>query len=146
MSALCGRDHLKNAISGMNVTGSYWLSSVPFAACIANIEKMKKLNTPQLFDTLGTKLINGLKVAAKNNGFDLVASGMPALFYLRVANDDTLCLHQEWIAECVSRGVFFASHHNHFINASLTDEDINLTIEIADDAFKAVKANHPEMG
>ena len=140
MSALCGRDHLKNAISGMNVT------SVPFAACIANIEKMKKINAPQLFDTLGTKLCNGLKVAAKNNGFDLVVSGMPSLFYLRVANDDTLCLHQEWIAECVSRGVFFASHHNHFINASLTDEDIALTIDIADDAFKAVKANHPEMG
>ena len=146
MSALCGREHLKNTISGMNVTGSYWLSSVPFAACIANIEKMKKINAPQLFDTLGTKLINGLKVAGMNNGFDLVASGMPSLFYLRVANDDTLYLHQEWIAECVSRGVFFASHHNHFINASLTDEDIQQTVEIADEAFKAVRANHPEMG
>ncbi|MBQ7541900.1 MAG: aminotransferase class III-fold pyridoxal phosphate-dependent enzyme [Clostridia bacterium] len=145
MSALCGRDHLKSAISGMNVTGSYWMSSVPFAACIANIEKMKKLNTPQLFDTLGTKLINGLKIAAKENGFDLVVSGMPSLFYLRVANDDDLYLHQEWIAECVSRGVFFASHHNHFINAALTDEDIKTTVEIAEDAFRAVKAHHPEL-
>jgi glutamate-1-semialdehyde 2,1-aminomutase len=106
---------------------------------------MKKLNTPQLFDTLGTKLINGLKVAGKEHGFDLVASGMPSLFYLRVANDDSLYLHQEWIAECVSRGVFFASHHNHFINAALTDEDIKTTVEIAEDAFKAVKANHPEL-
>lgn len=145
MSALMGKEHLRNAVSGMNLTGSYWLSSVPFAACIATINKMKALNTPQLFDTLGTKLCNGLKVAAKENGFDLVVSGMPALFYLRIANDDSLYLHQEWIAECVSRGVFFASHHNHFINASLTDEDINRTVEIAEDAFKAVKANHPEM-
>ena len=146
MSALMGREHLKNTISGLSITGSYWMSSVPFAACIATINKMKALNTPQLFDTLGTKLVNGLIVAAKENGFNLVASGKPSLFYLRIADDDSLFLHQEWIAECVSRGVFFASHHNHFINASLTDEDINHTLEVADDAFKAVKKNHPELG
>jgi glutamate-1-semialdehyde 2,1-aminomutase len=54
-------------------------------------------------------------------------------------------LHQEWIAECVSRGLFLASHHNHFINASLTDDDINLAVDIAEDAFSVVAANHPEL-
>ncbi len=146
MSALMGQEHLKNTISGLSITGSYWMSAVPFAACIATINKMKALNTPQLFDTLGTKLINGLIIAGKENGFDLVASGKPSLFYLRIANDNSLFLHQEWIAECVTRGIFFASHHNHFINASLTDEDINYTLEIADEAFKVVKKNHPELG
>ena len=43
------------------------------------------------------------------------------------------------IAECVRRGVFFASHHNHFLNYALSDADIAETIEIVDDAFKAVK-------
>jgi hypothetical protein len=28
----------------------------------------------------------------------------------------------------------------------LTREDINLSVEIAEDAFKAVKKNHPELG
>ena len=108
--------------------------------------RMKELQIPQMFDALGSKLVNGLKMAGKEHGFDLVTSGMPALFYLRIANDDSLYLHQEWIAECVSRGVFFASHHNHFINAALTEDDIKKTIEIAEDAFKAVKKNHPELG
>jgi glutamate-1-semialdehyde 2,1-aminomutase len=145
MSALMGRDHLKSTISGLPITGSYWMSSVPFAACIATINKLKAINAPQMFDTLGTKLINGLIVAGKESGFDLVASGKPSLFYLRIANDNSLFLHQEWVAECVSRGVFFTSHHNHFINAALTDEDINHTLEVAADAFKAVKNNHPEL-
>ncbi|MCR5485737.1 MAG: aminotransferase class III-fold pyridoxal phosphate-dependent enzyme [Clostridiales bacterium] len=146
MSALMGREHLKSTVSGLSITGSYWMSAVPFAACIACVNKMKRMNTPQLFDILGTKVANGLIVAAKENGFNLVVSGKPSLFYLRVADDDSLFLHQEWIAECVSRGIFFASHHNHFINASLTDEDINHTLEVADDAFKAVRKNHPELG
>ena len=55
-------------------------------------------------------------------------------------------LHQEWIAEVVKRGVYMTNHHNHFINASLSDEDIKHTIEVAEDAFKAVRKNHPELG
>jgi len=66
-------------------------------------------------------------------------TGVPSLFYLRLADDPTLMLHQAWIAECVKRGVFFTNHHNHFINASLTDEDIAETVEIAREAFEALR-------
>ncbi len=145
VSCLCGKEFLKSAVSSLSYTGSYWMSCVPFAAGIACINKMKKLDTPTLFREKGLKLTNGLKDAAANNGFNLVVSGEPALFYLRIANDDSMMLHQEWIAECVKRGIFFASHHNHFINASLTDKDIDLTLEVADEAFKAVAKNHPEL-
>lgn len=146
MSAFCGKEFLKNAASSLSYTGSYWMSAVPFAACIACINKLKAIDAPKLFHQMGTELTEGLKKAGAEHGFDLVVSGAPALFYLRIANDDSLLLHQDWIAECVNRGVFFASHHNHFINAALTHEDINRTIEIAEDAFKAVKKLHPELG
>ena len=144
VSCLCGKDFLKSAMSGLSYTGSYWMSAVPFAAGIACINKLKELNAPALFRDLGTKLTTGLKAAAANNGFDLVVSGEPALFYLRIANDDSLFLHQDWVQEMVSRGIFITSHHNHFINASLTEDDIKYTCEVADEAFKAVKKRHPE--
>ncbi len=145
VSCLCGKDSLKSAVSSLSYTGSYWLSSIPFAAGITCINKLKEINAPALFREKGLKLTNGLKATAANNGFDLVVSGEPSLFYFRIANDNSMMLHQEWVAECVKRGVFFASHHNHFINAALTDEDINLTLEISDEAFKTVAANHPEL-
>ena len=144
VSCLCGKDFLKSAMSGLSYTGSYWMSAVPFAAGIACIEKMKKLDTPTMFRKLGTQLTDGLKAAAANNGFDLVVSGEPALFYTRISNDDSLFLHQDWVQEMVSRGIFITSHHNHFINASLTEEDIKFTIDVAEDAFKAVRKRHPE--
>lgn len=143
VSALCGKDFLKNTISGLSYTGSYWLSAVPFAAGIACIEKMKKLGMPELLIYKGTLVKNGLIAAAQKYGFDLHVSGVPSLFYLRIADDPTLMLHQEWIAECVRRGVFFTNHHNHFLNASLTDEDIAETIAVADEAFAAVRERHP---
>ncbi len=145
MSAFCGKEFLKNAASSLSYTGSYWMSAVPFAACIATLNKLKQIDAPKLFDSLGREVTSGLQKAGAEHGFNLVVSGAPALFYLRIANDDSLLLHQEWVAECVNRGLFITSHHNHFINASLTHEDINRAVEIAEDAFKAVKENHPEI-
>lgn len=145
MSAACGGEHLKATASSLSFTGSYWMSAVPFAACIATLNKMKALDTPRLFRENGTKLTEGFKAAAAEHGFELVVSGEPALFYLRIANDNSLMLHQEWVAECVSRGLFIASHHNHFLNAAIGPGEIELATQIAEDAFAAVSKNHPEI-
>ncbi len=142
VSALCGKDSLKNAVSSLSYTGSYWLSAMPFAAGIACINKMKALDTPKMFRELGLKLTDGLKEVATANGFNMVVSGEPSLFYLRLADDDSLFIHQDWIQECVKRGIFFAGHHNHFINASLTEEDIKYTLDVADEAFKAIRSKY----
>lgn len=138
VSALCGKDFLKNTISSMSYTGSYWLSAVPFAAGIACIEKMKRLDCPRILIDRGVKLKRELIKAATDYGFNLQITGVPSLFYMRIADDPSLALHQAWIAECVRRGVFFTNHHNHFINAALTESDIAETVEIAREAFAAV--------
>ncbi len=144
VSALCGKDFLKNTVSSMSYTGSYWMSAVPFAAGIACIEKMKRLNCPKILIEKGAKLGRELTKAATDYGFTLRVSGVPSLFYLRLTDDPSLMLHQEWIAECVRRGVFFTNHHNHFINAALTDEDIAETVDIARDAFEVLRERHPQ--
>lgn len=138
VSALCGKEFLKNTVSGISFTGSYWMSAVPFAAGIACIQKMKRLNLPALLIDKGTRLCDGLKAAAAKHGYDLHTSGVPSLFYLRIANDDTLMTHQRWIAEMVKRGVYVTNHHNHFLNYALSEEDIKETVEIADEAFRVL--------
>jgi glutamate-1-semialdehyde 2,1-aminomutase len=52
-------------------------------------------------------------------------------------------LHQDWIAECVRRGAYLTSHHNHFLNAAVTEADVDRTVEIAADAFAALRTRHP---
>ena len=144
VSCLCGKEWLKGAVSGLSYTGSYWMSAIPFAAAIANINKMKAIDCPALLKEKSVKLLDGLKATAANNGFDLVVSGEPALFYLRIANDDSMMIHQDWIAEMVKRGIFLAGHHNHFMNAAVSDEDIKHTLDVADEAFRDTKKMHPE--
>jgi glutamate-1-semialdehyde 2,1-aminomutase len=138
VSALCGKNFLKSTISGLSYTGSYWMSAVPFAAGIACIEKLKRIGAPKILIDKGEKLKSGLIAAASEYGYDLHVTGVPSLFYLRLADDPSLMLHQRWIAECVKRGAYLTNHHNHFINAALTDADIAETVEIAKEAFAAI--------
>jgi glutamate-1-semialdehyde 2,1-aminomutase len=145
MSALCGKEFLKSAVSTIMYTGSYWMSAVPFAAGIANIKKMIALNTPKFLREQGLKLTKGFQKIAKENGVQLSVSGEPALFYLLIKDDNSLILHQQWIAECVKRGLFLTNHHNHFINMAVTDEIINETLDIANEAMKVMVKNNPQV-
>lgn len=144
-SAICGTDELKDAAASVMYTGSYWMSAVPFAAGIACIKKLKEVDAPKYLKELGTKLTTGLVEIGKKHGFNLIVSGHPSMWYMRIANDDSMMLHQEWIAECVKRGIFFTNHHNLFMNCAITDDDIKFTLEVADIAFKVVRDNHPEL-
>jgi glutamate-1-semialdehyde 2,1-aminomutase len=145
VSALCGTDEMRGAAEDIMYTGSYWLSAVPFAAGIATIKKMKELDVPNVVNQKGRKLLDGLVDVAKSNDFDLIVTGEPSMWYMRLGNDyPSTILHQEWVAECVKRGVFFTNHHNHFINYALSDDDIKFTWDVADEAYKTVRKMHPE--
>lgn len=148
ISALVGKEELKEAAASVFYTGSYWLSAVPMAAAIACVTKMREIDSAKITLDLGRKLTTGLAEVAKNNDFDLVISGEPSMWFMRTASykdriDDNFVLHQAWTGECTRRGVFFTNHHNHFMNTAMTEEDIKFTLEVADEAFKVVagKAN-----
>lgn len=146
VSALVGTESLKAAAGSVMYTGSYWLSSVPFAAGIATVRKLRELDGAARMLALGRTLTDGLRAAGAEHGLDLRISGEPSMWYMRITNDPDLKLHQEWVAQCVRRGVFFTNHHNLFMNLAMTEADVAQTIEVAHEAFGAVKANHPELG
>jgi glutamate-1-semialdehyde 2,1-aminomutase len=139
ISALCGKEFLKTKANEIMYTGSYWMSAAPFAAALETLKKLKKLDTPKYLREFGLKLTSGMQKIAQENGFNLEISGEPSLFYAMVINDDSQLLNQEWISECVRRGVFFTSHHNHFINMAMNNEDLEYTFEVTDEAFKEVR-------
>jgi len=143
ISAVCGKDWLREAASSVMYTGSYWLSAAPIAAAIACVEKMKKIDSAKICTEKGKKLTAGLAEAGKRHGFDLKISGEPSMWFMRITNDDDMDHHQAWVAECARRGVFFTNHHNLFICAALSDADIDFTLDVADEAFAAVKKDGP---
>lgn len=144
ISALVGKDSLRGAISDIFYTGSYWYSAAPMAAANACLGELKRLDGANLMLSQGKKLTDGLQAAAANHGLRLQVSGMSSMFFMEILNDDSLWMMQEFTAACARRGVLFTSHHNHFINCSLSDKDIADTISIAEESFGVAATAYPE--
>ena len=139
ISALVGTKDMMNAAAGVFHTGSYWFSAEPMAAALATLREMKRTNSVEKMYKTGTMLNEGLEQLAKDHGYNLKITGHPAMAYYRITDDPTLMLHQKWCGEATKRGAYFTSHHNWFVSAAHTEEDVKKTLEIADEAFKALK-------
>jgi glutamate-1-semialdehyde 2,1-aminomutase len=139
ISSLVGTKEMQSAAAKVFHTGSYWFSAVPMAAAVANLRELKKSNAVKVMHDIGTKLTTELRDLAKDHGYDMKISGHPSMPYLRITDDPTLMVHQEWCGECTKRGAYFTSHHNWFVSSAHTEKDIQDTLKIADEAFKAMK-------
>ncbi|MBF0224324.1 MAG: aminotransferase class III-fold pyridoxal phosphate-dependent enzyme [Desulfobacterales bacterium] len=139
ISALVGIETLKNVASKIFYTGSYWFSAAPMAAALEVLKEFKRIDASKYVLNIGKKLLDGLVSIGKNYGYDLKVTGEPSLPYLRIVNDESLMLHQQWCAECTKRGAYFTPHHNWFLSTAHTEDDIKKTLEIADEAFSVIK-------
>ncbi|HQL95354.1 MAG TPA: aminotransferase class III-fold pyridoxal phosphate-dependent enzyme, partial [Candidatus Hydrogenedentes bacterium] len=142
ISALVGGDALRGDVSKVFHTGSYWYGAGPMAAALANLQELRRINGPRLLRETGELLAAGMVDAARSNGFDLRISGEPSMLYARITDDPTLEMQQRWCGECARRGVFLTSHHNWFVSTAHTRKDIEDTVAVCDEAFKAVRAHY----
>jgi glutamate-1-semialdehyde 2,1-aminomutase len=139
VSVLAGTEALKGIAARIFYTGTTWFQAVPMAAALAALKELQRIDAPGIMSAQGTKLLDGIAERAGHFGFDLKISGHPTMPYLRIADDESLMLHQEWCAECTRRGAYFTPHHNWFISTAHGDDDIQQTLDVVEDAFKAVK-------
>ena len=137
LSALMGSDALKQAAQDVFFTGTQFFNAVPMAAAKATLRELQATDAARVMTDIGTRLNAALVQTASEQGYELVASGAPAMPYYRLNNIDFKG-HLSWIDECVKRGVYMLGFHNHFVSAAHSDADIERVCEVAADAFKAL--------
>jgi len=135
ISAVVGTAALKEAAAAVFQTGSFWFSAGPMAAALACLKELRRIDAPKLINQTGEKLAQGLIEIAGDRGHELKVSGMPSMPYLRTEHEEGIGFHQALCGECTSRGVFMTSHHNLFVSAAHTDEDLQRTWEVFDEAL-----------
>ena len=139
ISALVGSEAMKGAAASVFYTGSYWYQAAPMAAALACLEELVRLDAPRVMQEYGRKLIDGMTRIAADHGLHLKVSGVPSMPFLRLTDDESTMLHQRFCATCTRRGAYFTSHHNWFMSCAHTDEDLQRTLEIVEDAFAALE-------
>jgi len=112
------------------------------AASLATLKELRRINAPVLMNKIGKKLFDGMKKICASYGYDFKVTGAYSMPFVRITNDPSNMLHQEWCAECTARGAYFTSHHNWFVCAAVSDKDIQKTWNIVDDVCKLLKKKY----
>jgi glutamate-1-semialdehyde 2,1-aminomutase len=139
ISALVGTDKMRMVASKAFQTGSYWNNSPEMAAALACMDEMQKIDAAGICDARGLQLRRGLEECAAARGLQFKISGPNAIPFLHFTNEKNFRRAQLFCKECSLNGVFFFWHHNMFLSAAHTEDDIRKTIDVADRAFKTVK-------
>ena len=137
ISALVGKASLKDAANKVYFSGTQFFNSAPMAASKATLEELQNLNAIEIMNTNGLKLRDNLSSAAKGFGLKMKVSGVPSMPYFRI-EDQTKNFHIEWTDECLSRGLYLTSYHNHFLSVAHGEAEINEIVRIASEAFEAI--------
>jgi len=137
LSALVGTDALREAATKVFYTGTQFFNAAPMAAAKATLLELQRANAATKITETGAALNEGLVRVASQQGYELIASGVPAMPFYRLANVPTAA-HFAWVDECVKRGVYFLGYHNHFVSTAHTQADLGRTFEIVNDAFIAM--------
>ena len=138
ISACVGRSAHKAAASRVFLTGSYWNDPAPMAAALACLDIIARDNIPEQLARTGQHFVNGFLALGVKHGIPLIASGPPAMPYVRVANDPSFLRMQTLCAAAIAHGVFLHPHHNWFISAAMTDADIDEALRRLDGALAAM--------
>jgi len=139
ISMLVGSEKLRITASKAYMTGSFWMNAPEMAVALVCLDEMERMNVAGVVKELGEALTRGLRELSEAHGLKVSITGPAALPFMKFANETNFLRSQLFCGVCAGRGVFFHPHHNWFLSAAHTKEDIARTLEAADAGFRAVK-------
>jgi glutamate-1-semialdehyde 2,1-aminomutase len=139
ISAIVGKDELKNAASKVFFTGTYYTAATEIAASLATLDELQTVGAIGHIMKMGEMLQEGLRKRAENNGLQVEVTDPPPLPFMTFTNERNFRRSQCFSAACAKRGVLFHPHHNWFLMYAHKEKDIEQTLDVADEAFGVVK-------
>jgi glutamate-1-semialdehyde 2,1-aminomutase len=137
MSAVTGNDSFREGASQIFVTGSFWFSSVSFAAGIATIDAIQQEDAINQIALAGQKLRDGLAEQASTFGFTMEQSGPVQMPLFLFDNDPGFQLGGLFCNEAMKEGVYLHPVHNMFVCAAHKN-DIDEALLRTEKAFQSV--------
>lgn len=140
ISVAYGKQEMMKAAQQVYFSGTHFYSAAPMAAALAALEVIRTEGVIDRVNELGLLLKKGMLEQADAHGIKATYSGPPAIPFMTFVGDSGFQWNRIFCTEAIKRGVFFHPHHNWFICAGHTEEDIKKTLEVTDVAFAKVKA------
>jgi len=134
--------------------GTYTANPLCLAAAYATLNELDRDGVYEEFYRLGNKLIEGLREAAERAGHDVYIPGFAGFYNLFFTDKKEFkdwrdiegsvdrAKYEKWVWEMYKRGIYHSTPDTfERVNLTMahTEEDIEKTIQAAEEAFKAIK-------
>ncbi len=135
--ALCREKYFEEA-KKIYWSATQFYSAAPMAAAIETLKVVKEEGAIPKIKEFGERFMKTLGEQAASHGVKANITGHPSMPYMTFADDPSLEKMRYFCGQAVRQGVFLHPHHNWFISAALTEDDMKMTFEVTDRAFKAL--------
>jgi len=135
ISCLMGSDRARAAAQKLYVTGSYWFAAAAMAAGLETLELIRSTDYLERIETLGDRLREGLDGIAGRHGVRISQTGpvqMPLIMFDTPDGQRDMTYGAAFCDAMLAAGVYFHPFHNMFLNAAMTDDDIDMALDAAD--------------
>lgn len=135
ISACTGKKFLKNASKEVFLTGSCWNDAVAMSAALKSIEISHKDKVAESILAKGEYFCSGMFTRAKKYNLPLIMTGPFSMPYPWFEGDENLFRIQKFCKIAADKGLYFHPHHNWFISNSHSIADLDLALDLADQAM-----------
>jgi glutamate-1-semialdehyde 2,1-aminomutase len=126
IGAIVGRAQVMQAAQTSFISSTYWTEGVGFAAALATVRKLQRVDAPAHAARIGGALADGWRRLGENHGVPARASGHPALLSLAFDHPAAAALGTLYTTRMLERGFlvgggFYPSlaHHERHVAACL---------------------------
>ncbi len=104
IAAIIGRAAVMDAAQESFISSTFWTERVGYAAALATLDKVARLDVPAHLCRHGDQLIAGLAGLAKRHGIELAITGIPPLIYLAFRHPLAMEIQTFWSQEMLKKG------------------------------------------
>ena len=141
ISCMLGSNRAKEAAGSIFVTGSYWFAAAAMAASLKTLEIIRGSDYLERTAAMGDRLRHGLAKVAHEASLPISQTGpsqMPLIMFNKNEGGRDLALTFAFAEGMVKNGVHFHPFHNMFVNAAMTDGDIDDILTAASATAKSL--------
>jgi glutamate-1-semialdehyde 2,1-aminomutase len=145
VAAVVGKREIMSAAAGMHLSATYHGETAGMAAALAVLDFVEREPVAEHVWRLGERLIDGLNESAARHRIPAVAFGepLPPMPFLKFSAADSTAnerLKTVFYRHALKNGVLLHPRHLWFISYAHTDQDIDRTLAVADDAFRLARS------
>ncbi len=136
ITAVIGAKWVMDAAEKSFISSTFWTERIGFAAGVATLNKMEKIDSPSILVKYGNRIVDALFGAAKNNGLKLCGSQVAPLAHIDWDYDNGLAIQTLYAQIMLDKGYLVSSAI--YATVAYNDELLDRFAEDTEEAFEII--------